>query len=194
MNLAKALRTLKNTELDYYQVRASKPRTEIRKAARMIYLARLSFNGIHRVNLRGELNVPYGHKIHLPTIDEAQLYTTTNVLRHADLRVGDFEEITESAGQGNVAYFDPPYTVAHANNGFVKYNERIFSWEDQQRLANHSRRLANRGCRVIVSNADHPSIHKRYKGFHCHLIERSSVIAASSVHRRQITECVFILG
>lgn len=194
VNLAKALRALKNTEFDYYQVRASKPRTEIRKAARMIYLTRLSFNGIHRVNLRGEFNVPYGHKIHLQTINEEQLYTITHVLRHAEFRVGDFEEITESAGQGDVAYFDPPYTVAHANNGFVKYNERIFSWEDQQRLANHSRRLANRGCRVIVSNADHPSIHKLYKGFHCHLIERPSVIAASSIHRRQITECVFILG
>lgn len=192
--LADALRSLKNSERDYYKIRATEPRTQLHKAARLLYLTRLSFNGIHRVNLRGEFNVPYGYKTHLTTIDEEHLYLASSALMGAKLLAGDFEENTQNADKGDVIYFDPPYTVAHGLNGFVKYNERIFSWSDQERLAEHVRTLANRGCSVIVSNADHESIHTLYRGFRCHIIKRPSVIAASSSHRRQITECVFSLG
>jgi DNA adenine methylase len=192
--LAKALRSLKNTEDDYYEVRSSSPRTPLRRAARTLYLTRLAFNGIHRVNLRGEFNVPYGQKTHLETVDLEHLRQASTALQGAELRVGDFESITEGAQAGDVLYFDPPYTVAHANNGFVKYNERIFSWQDQERLAAHALTLAGRGCRVIISNADHPSLRKLYREFDCYTIERHSVIAASSEHRRQITECIFVLG
>lgn len=193
-SLAGVLSSFKNTEQDYYAVRSTSPRTPVRKAARILYLTRLSFNGIHRVNLRGEFNVPYGYKTHLSTIDEEHLYSASCALRTAKLISGDFEENTKDASKGDVIYFDPPYTVAHGLNGFVKYNERIFSWADQERLAKHARALAKRGCRVIVSNADHQSIHLLYKGFRCQIIERPSVIAASSAHRRQITECIFSLG
>lgn len=192
--LARVLRSFKNSESDYYAIRAKSPRTPVRKAARMLYLARLSFNGIHRVNLRGEFNVPYGYKTHLTAIDEDHLFSTSNALRTAELRSGDFERTTQDAAHGDVVYFDPPYTVAHGLNGFVKYNERIFSWHDQERLAEYAEALAKRGCRVIVSNADHQSIHKLYKRFRCEVIERPSVIAASSAHRRMITECIFALG
>lgn len=193
-SLVGILSSLKNTEQDYYAVRSKSPRTPVRKAARILYLTRLSFNGIHRVNLRGKFNVPYGYKTHLPIIDEEHLYRTSSALKAAKLIAGDFEENTKNASRGDVIYFDPPYTVAHGLNGFVKYNERIFSWADQERLAEHARDLARRGCRVVVSNADHQSIHQLYKGFRCQIIERPSVIAASSAHRRQITECIFSLG
>lgn len=192
--LAHALRSLKNSECDYYKVRSTAPRTQLRKAARLLYLTRLSFNGIHRVNLRGEFNVPYGYKTHLTTIDEEHLHFASSALKGTKLVAGDFEATTRDADKGDVVYFDPPYTVAHGLNGFVKYNERIFSWSDQERLAEHARTLARLGCRVIVSNADHESIHTLYRGFRCHIIKRPSVIAASSSHRRQITECVFSLG
>lgn len=192
--LAKVLRSLRNSESDYYKIRALAPRTPLRKAARFLYLTRLSFNGIHRVNLRGEFNVPYGYKTHLTTVDEEHLYYASSALKGTKLITGDFEETTRDAGKGDVVYFDPPYTVAHGLNGFVKYNERIFSWSDQERLAKYARSLAKRGCKVIVSNADHQSIHGLYRGFRCHIIKRPSVIAASSSHRREITECVFSLG
>lgn len=194
IELARVLRSFKNSESDYYRIRAMSPRTPIRKAARLLYLTRLAFNGIHRVNLRGEFNVPYGYKTHLSTIDEDALYGASSALKGAELRAGDFENTTRSAGDGDVVYFDPPYTVAHQNNGFVKYNERIFSWPDQLRLADYARNLAKRGCSVIVSNADHDSIHNLYKGFNCQIITRPSVIAASSAYRKTISECIFTSG
>ena len=192
--LVKALKRYKNTEEAYYMVRAMQPRTPVTRAARLLYLTRLSFNGIHRVNLKGQFNVPYGYKTHLSPFDEEQMLRTSFAFQGVRLMKADFEISTAGAGEGDVVFFDPPYTVAHANNGFVKYNEHIFSWADQQRLANHARALAERGCRVIVSNADHTSIHDLYRGFACEIVERPSVIAASSAYRRQITECIFSLG
>jgi DNA adenine methylase len=192
--LIKSIKSLKNTEEDYYKIRSSKPRTELTKAARMLYLSRLAFNGIHRVNLKGEFNVPYGKKIDLSSVNETQISEASLALRKSVLRLCDFETATLEASENDVVFFDPPYTVAHANNGFVKYNEKIFSWQDQIRLADHSKRLASKGCTVIISNADHKSIRDLYSDFECHIVQRHSVIAASSDHRRQITECIFTLG
>lgn len=189
-----ALGRYKNTEEYYYRVRSSAPRTEIYQAARLLYLTRLSFNGIHRVNLRGRFNVPYGKKTHLECVDSALLRSASTSLKNARLMAGDFEETTVNAGPGDFVYFDPPYTVAHANNGFVKYNEHIFSWADQVRLAEHARRLAKKGCHVLVSNADHKSVLELYEDAACVTIWRHSVIAASSSHRRKITESLFIFG
>ena len=192
--LISVLRTFKNSEDDYYEIRKYRPRTEVRKAARLLYLTRLSFNGIHRVNLQGEFNVPYGKKLHLASHDEQAIRRTSIALKHAQLVSGDFQKVTEDAWAGDLVYFDPPYTVAHANNGFVKYNERIFSWADQIRLALHAKTLSKRGCTVVVSNADHPSIRELYSGVPTFDIERHSVISAAREHRRLIKECIFVLG
>lgn len=193
-NLLRVLKTYKNTEASYYKLRHTRPRTDVTRAARFLYLMRLSFNGIHRVNLRGEFNVPYGYKSYLTTVDESALLQTSQALQTTELRKGDFQDTTRDAIAGDLVYFDPPYTVAHSNNGFLKYNEQIFSWSDQERLAEHAKRLAQRGCFVLVSNASHWSISDLYSGAKEIKLERSSVIAASSEHRKTITESLFILG
>ena len=79
-----------------------------------------------------------------------------------------------------------------AYNGFVKYNARIFSWEDQRRLVIFARELAGKGCKVVVSNADHPSIDKLYPVFKRFRIERPSVIAAGAQFRKTVTESLFV--
>jgi DNA adenine methylase len=89
-------------------------------------------------------------------------------------------------------YFDPPYTVTHNNNGFVKYNDRIFSWADQERLALFAKKLNQRGCKVLVSNADHDTVRGLYGSFDEVRIRRASVIAASSHHRKPVTESLFV--
>jgi DNA adenine methylase len=98
------------------------------------------------------------------------------------------------ARSGDLVYFDPPYTVAHAHNGFLKYNERIFSWDDQIRLSKHAHLLASRGCHVVVSNADHPSVRTLYSAFQGKSIQRVSRIAASAAHRGRVTEMVYYSG
>lgn len=192
--LIKALKNFKNDEEAYYAIREYRPRSEIRRAARLLYLTRLSFNGIHRVNLKGLFNVPYGHKTHLKSLDEAAIRRVSAALAGVVIQLGDFEALTANAADGDVVYFDPPYTVAHAHNGFVKYNERIFSWADQIRLSIHAQVLADRGCTVIVSNADHASVRELYRDAKAQVLTRYSVISASKEYRREITECVFVLS
>jgi DNA adenine methylase len=187
----KHLRQLRNSEKDYYRVRSSRPTGGPSRAARLIYLITLSFNGIYRVNLNGVFNVPYGYKTYLDPCDEERLRNASNALKKARVRNGDFEHILCQAKEDDLVYLDPPYTVAHGNNGFVKYNAKIFSWEDQIRLAHIAEELANRGCTVIVSNADHSSIRALYKAFKTTVLERTSRIAASSNFRSGITECIF---
>jgi len=185
------LRQLVNSEKEYYRVRAWNPATAVEKASRLIYLTTLSFNGIYRVNLRGEFNVPYGTKSHIDPCDEARIHAASKALSSATLMPADFEKAVEAALKGDLVYLDPPYTVAHSKNGFLKYNDRIFSWEDQVRLAQVARRLADRGCCVIVSNADHESLRKLYQDFQVLEVTRASRIAASSEFRGQVTECLF---
>lgn len=192
--LIKSLRRLKNTEESYYKVRSSSPRTAISRAARFIYLCALSFNGIYRVNLAGQFNVPYGRKDHIEPCDADLIREISQRLQNCELLCADFEKIVEKAKSGDCVYFDPPYTVAHGTNGFVKYNEKIFSWKDQERLESVAKKLALRGVRVVVSNADHPSLRSLYKSFNVLTIERWSRISATATGRKKITECVFFLG
>jgi len=188
------LQSLHNSEQDYYIVRSSSPSSDIERAGRLIYLTTLSFNGIHRVNLAGTFNVPYGYKTHLQACDESKINAASRILFSTTLMCSDFEAAVEGAGAGDLVYLDPPYTVAHGNNGFIKYNAKIFSWDDQIRLASVARALDRQGCHVVISNADHPSIRDLYADFECRIISRASVIAAASEHRRGITECVFYNG
>ncbi|MCR8996190.1 Dam family site-specific DNA-(adenine-N6)-methyltransferase [Brevibacillus halotolerans] len=185
------LKSLNNSEQDYYNIRSNVPTDEIEKAVRLIYLTTLSFNGIYRQNLKGEFNVPYGQKIHLQPCDEIKIRAVSQALKTTNLHCMDFETSVANADKGDLIYFDPPYTIAKGKNGFIKYNSKIFSWDDQIRLSKLASELSNKGCKVIVSNANHPSIMELYKGFKFNIIERNSIIAASGQFRRQITESIF---
>lgn len=189
--LIQRLRHMTNSEDEYYKIRASRPRKRLGRAARFIYLCTLSFNGIHRYNLRGEFNVPYGFKTHMETCDEQKIWDCSKRLRRSSIIYGDFEKVVKHAREGDFLYFDPPYTVAHNNNGFVKYNASIFSWKDQIRLAQCARVARERGCYVLVTNADHSSLKSLYHDFNCEIIKRHSIIASSSAFRKPITEALF---
>lgn len=167
---------MQNSEEEYYRIRATRPQDCVARAARFIYLCTLAFNGIHRYNLRGEFNVPYGFKDHLDVCDSQKILDCSARLNRATLRHGDFEAILGRAREGDLLYLDPPYTVAHNNNGFVKYNASIFSWADQKRLAEAAKAARKRGCYVIVSNADHSCVRALYRDFKFEAIKRYSVM------------------
>lgn len=184
------LRNMPNTEEDYYRIRSEKPTDDLVRAARVIYLTTLSFNGIYRLNQKGEFNVPYGHKVHLDPCDEDRIMSVSKALKNAQIRCSDFEDVVEDAKQGDLIYFDPPYTIIQGN-GFIKYNSNVFTWDDQIRLAKTAKRLVQRGCNVIISNADAPEIIELYEDFNFIRLERPSVIAASGEHRKKVTESIF---
>ena len=102
---------------------------------------------------------------------------------------GDFESSIEEAQKGDFVFADPPYTVKHNLNGFIKYNDALFSWDDQIRLRDAVLRAKLKGARVIVTNAHHASIRDLYqKKFLLEPVARASVLAGSSAHRGRYEE------
>src|SRR6202035_376219 len=97
------------------------------------------------------------------------------------------------ASTGDVVYCDPTYSVAHNNNGFIRYNERNFSWRDQERLAGACTRATDRGALVLVSNAVHAEIRKLYSHAEAHEVGRFSSLCPDPAMRRPTRELLFIL-
>lgn len=173
----------------YYAMRALHPRNKITAAARTLYLNRTCWNGLYRVNLRGEFNVPKGTKdaVVLATDDFSSL---SKVLSKAEIKCQDFQESIDSAEKGDFVFIDPPYTVAHNNNGFVKYNQSIFKWEDQLRLRQSVDEAVSRGVKVILTNAAHKSVKELYKNYETIVVGRAGVISGSPSARGTYEEIV----
>ncbi|MBC8767729.1 Dam family site-specific DNA-(adenine-N6)-methyltransferase [Arenibacter sp. BSSL-BM3] len=157
-----ALKKLRNTKEDYYKIRGTHFIEPQAKAAKFIYLNRCSFNGIYRVNPRGEYNVPYGRRVNVDIVTEENLLSVSNVLQNVLLRPCDFECSLENIKEGDLVFLDPPYTVAHEKNGFIEYNQKLFSWEDQLRLKTFISEIIRRKAYFILTNACHSSILELY--------------------------------
>lgn len=176
-----------NDEATYYRVRDRRYLSNAFKSAQLIYLNRTCWNGLYRVNLSGEFNVPYGHH-ERKVFDPEHLLRISRALNSAELRVGDFLSAVNNAQENDFIYFDPPYTTQHSQNGFLKYNQQPFTWEDQERLGRTAVELMGRGCHVVVSNASYEPILNFYPGFHHESVSRNSVLAANPENRQITTE------
>ena len=192
-SLVRRLRLLPVTSSFYYEMRDEEPTAAISRAVRFLYLNRTCFGGIYRENARGLFNVPYGGGCRTPDIlwNRKLISNAAGALKCAELLSGDFEQTMNRAGRGDVVYCDPTYTVAHDNNGFVRYNERNFSWRDQERLADSATRAASRGATVLVSNAHHRSVRSLFRPQRCWALERISRVSAAPEGRRAVREYLF---
>ncbi len=177
----------------FYRVRSARPTSLTGRAARFIYLNRTCFNGLYRVNRQGVFNVPVGTKTDV-LLGSDDFSAVSRALRDVELRALDFEEIVSIASDGDFVFADPPYTVKHNANGFIKYNEKLFSWEDQVRLRDALLQAAERGATVLLTNADHSSVRELYTGCNVRTLHRHSVMASESHRRRKTTEVLISLG
>lgn len=181
----------KHSVAHYYAVRSAVPNGKIARAARTLYLNRTCWNGLYRVNLKGQFNVPIGTKTKV-VMDGEDFHHISSVLAHATICCQDFEDTIDTAARGDFLFVDPPYTVKHNLNGFIKYNEHIFGWSDQIRLRNSLRAAADRGAFIVVTNADHDSVGQLYSGFDYVQLERASVLAGEARRRGRTSEALFL--
>jgi DNA adenine methylase len=176
----------------YYRVRQGRASDKHERAAEFIYLNRAAWNGLYRVNSRGEFNVPYGAPRTSAIVDADHLRECAKLLRRARVQIEgvDFDRTLSSCETGDFAFLDPPYVTGHNNNGFIDYNEQLFSWSDQVRLAQTAVDLAKRGVKVMVTNANHQSVIDLYAGFEVTEISRWSTLAGDKSARGLVTETV----
>jgi DNA adenine methylase len=181
-----------------YNSLSLKDTKEISKvAAKLIFLNKTCYNGLYRSNRNGGFNVPHGKHDSYCICDEENLKKVSKVLKGVIITNLDFIDLFKSLHESesdSLIYVDPPYTVAHNNNGFVEYNENIFSYDNQKELARELSCMADENNRIIVSNAVHDNIYNLYHneaGFFCDPIFRKCVIGSEKKSRILTSEYIF---
>lgn len=186
------LKSFKNTEFQYYKIRETQFESIIDKSAKFLYLNKTSFNGIYRVNQKGEFNVPYGFRKNIDIIDIENLKKVSLKLQNVFLKCQDFESISKSIKKGDFVFLDPPYTVAHENNGFIQYNQKIFSLEDQIRLSKFVEVIKEKEAYYILTNAKHKAILEIYNNIDKPItLTRSSTVGGVGARREDFKEYIF---
>ena len=185
------LLTYENSADFYYDIRDKVFLDPVEQAARFIFLNQTSFNGIYRVNLDGKYNVPYGYR-KKNFLDIVTLKEVSKRLQNAELSYGDFEASRMNIQPRDLVFLDPPYTVSHNNNGFIKYNQKLFSLDDQYRLSNFIDYVKRCGAYYILTNAAHKMVHEIFfKGDRVLELTRASLIGGQNAARGKISEYIF---
>ena len=147
----------------YYEVRQSNPSDPVERAALFIYLNRTCYNGLWRVNRRGEFNVPLGKYTNPKILDEKTLRMVSQTLQDVEIWCVDFEEAVGDCGRNDLIYFDPPYQPLSATSRFTSYTPEGFGREEQERLARVFEILRKKGAFVILSNSDAEIVRNLYQ-------------------------------
>lgn len=194
INLISILESYENSEEYYYKIRGLNTSTlsECERAARLIYLNKTCFNGLFRVNKKGEFNVPYGKRtgafLNRENLIRASEYMESTMIYNLDYK----ETLKRFAKKGDFIFLDPPYQPVGKFSDFKRYTKEFFYENDQIELASIFRDLVNMGCYVILTNSDAPFILNLYKGYHIETIETKRMISSNPDTR--IGKDIIVLG
>jgi len=180
------LRAYKNNEEVFYAVRAldwtNLPAAEA--AARTIFLNRTCFNGLYRVNKRGQFNVPFGRYKNPKILDESSLQAASLLLRDTTIVSGDYKNVLRNhAKSGDFIFLDPPYLPISEYADFKRYTKEQFYEEDHTELAAEVHRLHEIGCHVVLTNSNHPLVHEQYRQFKIEVIKTKRYISCNGKGR-----------
>ena len=186
IELIKLLSSYKNDEKFYYELREQKISTlsKIERAARMVYLNKTCFNGLYRVNKKGEFNVPYGRMKNPNICDAEGILKASKALENSTIVFGDYQSVLKTyAKQGDFVYLDPPYHPLGGYSDFQRYTKEYFYESDHIDLRNEVNRLISIGCSVIENNANTEFIKELYKGYNVNILNTRRHISSKSSTR-----------
>lgn len=164
----------------------------VTRAARLIYLNRTCYNGLWRVNRRGHFNVPMGRYRNPRILDEGRLRVASLALQGVVIVGETAEEAVREAQAGDFVYFDPPYVPLSRTAHFTAYYTEGFGEQEQRALAETFRRLAERGCLIMLSNSDTPLVRELYRGFRIETVQATRRINSRAERRGLIGEVVVL--
>jgi len=180
-NVINILREYKHEESFYYDIRALRPKnlSKAERAARFIYLNKTCFNGLYRVNKKGEFNVPYG-KGSGNFLNEDSLRNAQKFLQRTQILHSDYLEILKQyAEEGDFIFLDPPYYPVGKYSDFKRYTKEFFYHEDHVNLKEEFDRLVDLGCQVLLTNSDNPVILDLYKDYEIKTVETRRMISSN---------------
>lgn len=166
--------------------------TGVERAARILYMLRVDFNGLYRVNSKNQFNVPYGRYKNPKIVDVDLLYQISEYLNENDIEIlqTDFAEAVKDAQTGDFVYFDPPYIPLNETSSFTSYTHEGFSYEEQVRLRDTFKELTERGVYAMLSNSSSPLVEELYKDFNIYFVEAQRTNGAKSSSRGKISEII----
>lgn len=164
--------------------------TDVERAARLIYINKVCFNGLYRVNSSGFFNAPYGKYQNPAIFDESNIEELHNYLKTNDIKIltGDFAAAVSEATSEDFIYFDPPYAPLSATSNFTNYSSTGFSADDQRRLKALCDELTDKGIKFLLSNSSSEFILDLYKDYHIELVDAKRAINCKGSGRGTIKE------
>jgi DNA adenine methylase len=148
----------------YYSVRESAPKNQIEKVSRLLFLNKTCFNGLYRVNSKGQFNVPLGRYTNPSIVNKENLISVSKILQSKNIAIGcqDFAAILDEAKKDDFVYFDPPYQPVSKTANFTSYTKCEFTYKDLERLADLCQKLDKKDCKVLLSNSNTKEVKKLF--------------------------------
>ena len=181
-----------NSPKDYYEARQrfnaedrGKPSLD---AALFLYLNRHCYNGLYRVNSRGQFNVPFGRYKNPLTLDRVRILEGSGMLKNTQVINSDFEEALKGTTSGDFVYLDPPYSPLSLTSNFTGYHQGGFDSSNQKRLSGMFRTLDQKGVSVMLSNSATPEIVELYQGYNTIRVGARRRINSRATGRGKIDE------
>lgn len=160
-----------------------------KKAARFIFLNKTAFNGLYRVNKKGQHNVPFG-KYYKPTIFDKEnlIQCKLRLNDNTQISINSFEHVLEKAKKGDFVYFDPPYVPLNKTSNFTSYAKESFDKEMQIKLKETCDKLTEKGVNWMLSNSSADFVLELYKDYNINLVDASRNINSKGDKRGTVKE------
>jgi DNA adenine methylase len=180
----------------YYKIRALDRQpvvlSDIERAARTVYLNRTCYNGLYRVNSKGQFNVPIGSYVNPTVVYPDVLHAASDALQGVALETKDFREVVQLAQPGDFFYFDPPYVPLSETASFTGYTAGDFRDEDQRDLAAVFAELSGVGCLCMLSNSYTPLVLDLYEDFQIEIVHARRAVNSDANGRGAIKEALVL--
>ncbi len=164
--------------------------TDVERASRLIFLNKTCFNGLFRVNKKGQFNVPFGKYKNPNIVNEDVVRAVHDYLANNEVTIlnGDFADAVATAKKGDFVYIDPPYDPVSTTSSFTSYSLDGFGRDEQERLRDLVVDLDRRGCKVLLSNSATEYIKDLYKNFQIEIVGATRSINSVASKRGKIDE------
>lgn len=188
-----------NEKEDYYLEQRRKYNSmkslTIEKAALFIFLNKTCFNGLYRVNKRGEFNVPRGSYLSPVICDKANILAVSSKLQSIEIVASDYRKCYSFVDQNTFVYLDPHYRVLSNVKNTIHYTVAPFNDKQQIELADFFLDLDSTGAKLLMSNSNpkNSNIYDNffeilYENFYIYYVNAKRSINSNPYGRGSISE------
>ncbi len=185
-------------EAEYFYRLRAKDRDEARyaklspveRASRILYLNKTCYNGLFRVNRKGQFNVPFGRYKNPNIVNEARIRAAHRYFNRATVTFmcGDFAAAVEKSEAGDFVYFDPPYDPVSTSANFTAYVRGGFGRGQQLRLKELCDQLSSRRVKFLLSNSATDFILDLYRDYEINIVQARRAVNTKARGRGPVDE------